>query len=296
MTEEALPPVRVIRRDDPEYPHRLAAIEDAPDSLYVAGGTLSALPHCVAVVGARSATAYGLEMSRRIAGDLAAAGLCVVSGMARGIDSKAHEGALDAGGRTLAVLATDPASAYPPGMNRLHRRIVRAGAVISEHPAGTYNQKHLFIARNRIIAGMSIAVVVVQGIAGRSGALKTAGFALDYGREVFAVPGDARSQLSSGPHQLARTGARIVTSGAEILEDLKLLSWFGSSYVQPRVDDMLEGEDATVAQAVAIEPARAETLAVRSGLSAVVVLRVLARLERKGIVAAGPGGVFYRAR
>ncbi len=211
--------VRVILPGDAEYPARLAAIPDPPPLVYLRGELTPADANAVAVVGSRACTAYGKRMAERIAAGLAAAGWTVVSGLARGIDGAAHRGALQAGGRTVAVLAGGLASIYPPEHADLAERVVGQGALVSETPMTVDPQPGMFPARNRIISGLCRAVVVVEANA-RSGALITAGHAAEQGREVFAVPGNADSPASAGCLELIRKGARLVRSADDILEDL----------------------------------------------------------------------------
>ena len=212
--------VRVILPGDAEYPARLAAIPDPPPLVYLRGELTPADANAVAVVGSRACTAYGKRMAERIAAGLAAAGWTVVSGLARGIDGAAHRGALQAGGRTVAVLAGGLASIYPPEHADLAERVVGQGALVSETPMTVDPQPGMFPARNRIISGLARAVVVVEANA-RSGALITARHALEQGREVFAVPGPVDSPASAGCLLLIRNGARLVRSADDVLEDLK---------------------------------------------------------------------------
>jgi DNA processing protein len=212
-------PVRCIRRRDEAYPALLAAIHDPPPQLYLRGSaepTVLAQP-AVAVVGARSCSAYGRSVARSLARDLAAAGLVVVSGMARGIDGEAHRGALDSGGQTVAVLGCGIDRDYPAAHAELARRIGEAGAIVSEYEPGIEPAPWRFPARNRIIAGLCRATVVIQARE-RSGALITADFALEEGREVLAVPGEITSSLSAGTNALLRLGATPVTRCEDVLE------------------------------------------------------------------------------
>ena len=211
--------IRCIRRRDLEFPRLLAAIHDPPPRLYARGAaevTLLAEP-AVAIVGARACSAYGRSVTRSLARELAAAGLVVVSGMARGIDGEAHRGALEGGGRTVAVLGCGIDRDYPAAHAELARRIGEDGLVLSEYEPGVEPAPWRFPARNRIIAGLCNAAVVVEARE-RSGALITADFALEEGRDVLAVPGEITSALSAGTNALLKLGATPVTSAADVLE------------------------------------------------------------------------------
>jgi DNA processing protein len=210
--------IRRLRRRDAGYPSLLAAIHDPPPSLYVRGAGSEAIlsAPAVAVVGARSCSAYGRSVTRSLARELAAAGLVVVSGMARGIDGEAHRGALEAG-VTVAVLGCGVDRDYPAAHAELARRICEHGLIVSEYEPGVEPAPWRFPARNRIIAGLCEATVVVEARE-RSGALITADFALDEGRDVLAVPGEITSSLSAGTNALIRLGAVPVTCAGDILE------------------------------------------------------------------------------
>jgi DNA processing protein len=211
--------LRRIRRRDRAFPALLAAIHDPPPSLYLRGsGEDEVLSRdAVAVVGARACSTYGRSVARSLGRELAAAGLVVVSGMARGIDGEAHRGALDGGGITVAVLGCGIDRDYPAAHAELARRICERGLVASEYEAGVEPAPWRFPARNRIIAGLCRATVVVEARE-RSGALITADFALEEGREVLAVPGEITSALSGGTNALLKLGATPVTGAADVLE------------------------------------------------------------------------------
>ena len=211
--------IRRIRRRDRAFPPLLAAIHDPPPHLLLRGaGDDAALSgRAVAIVGARSCSGYGRSVARSLAREVAGAGLVVVSGMARGIDGEAHRGALDAGATTVAVLGCGIDRDYPAAHAELARRICQHGLVVSEYEPGVEPAPWRFPARNRIIAGLCAATVVVEARE-RSGALITADFALEEGREVLAVPGEITSALSAGTNALLRLGATPVTCAADILE------------------------------------------------------------------------------
>lgn len=214
--------VRLVLRGEPGYPMRLMEIPLPPHLLFVWGSAALDDPCALAVVGTRKATEYGISRTRAMARELAQAGVCIVSGLALGIDAAGHRGALDAMGRTVAVLGGALDKLYP-AQNRslMHAIMGSGGSVVTEYPLGMAPTRYSFLHRNRIIAGMSLGVLVTEG-ARRSGALRTAENALDYGREVFALPGDVRSEGSQLPHMLIRDGAQLVTCAGDILETLTM--------------------------------------------------------------------------
>jgi len=210
----------VITFCDPDYPQALKYTADPPVVLYCRG-RLMPDELCVAVVGSRKATWYGLDMSKKLSSELARHGVTVVSGMARGVDSKAHYGALEAGGRTIAVLGCGVDIVYPKENRNLMNEICSKGAVISEFLPGTEPIPFNFPARNRIISGLSQGVVIVEA-SEKSGSLITADYALEQGRDVFAVPGNINSMNSSGTNRLIREGARIITCAGDILDEINI--------------------------------------------------------------------------
>ena len=212
--------VRLIARGSPEYPVPLGTIPDPPALLYIRGSLTNADAGAVAIVGSRQCTPYGKRLTEKLAGALARAGFTVVSGLARGIDAAAHQGALSAGGRTLAVLAGGLSAIYPPEHEELSKAIEAAGALISETPMAMGPQRGMFHARNRLISGLARAVVVVEANE-RSGALITARHAAEQGREVFAVPANADSPTSAGSLRLLRQGATLIRDADDLLEDLR---------------------------------------------------------------------------
>ncbi len=211
----------LITMNDALYPARLGEIYDPPLVLFVRGELREEDERAVAIVGTRGATPYGIRIAERLAGDLAASGVTIVSGMASGIDAAAHRGALEAGGRTIAVLGNGVDRVYPEQNADLMHKIIAQGAVVSQFTMGTKPSKGHFPYRNRIISGMSLGVVIVQAPL-KSGALITAHQAAEQGREVFAVPGDVGNENSQGPHALIREGAKLVESANDILIELNL--------------------------------------------------------------------------
>lgn len=210
---------RFVSLDDSLYPTRLAEIYDPPLALFVRGELYESDQHCVAIVGTRKATAYGLRMAERLGGELAARSITVVSGMAQGIDAAAHRGALEAGGRTIAVLGSGVDIVFPAEHADLMQRIIRQGCVLSPFPMGMKPLKGNFPQRNRIISGISLGTVVVEAPPG-SGSLITARHAAEQGREVYAVPGQVGQRNSMGPHSLIREGAKLVETVEDILVEL----------------------------------------------------------------------------
>ncbi len=216
--------IRPIHLRSEEYPDQLAESDDAPAVIYVCGDLVSHDSNAVAVVGTRNATPYGIEMASIISGELARMGVTIVSGLAIGIDTAAHRAALNAGGRTVAVLAGGLDSIYPQQNRGLARQIVESGCLISEYQLGTRSKRDHFPRRNRIISGLSRGVVVVEA-AKRSGATWTVKWALEQNREVFAVPGNATSPQSEGTNWLIQQGAKLTTCADHVLEELN--AFFG---------------------------------------------------------------------
>ena len=214
----SVPDAIVLRPGDERYPALLGAIP-SPPRLQVRGSLEPSDALAVAIVGSRRPTPYGVEVAEALAAELAARGVTIVSGLARGIDAAAHRGALQGGGRTLAVLGHGIDVVYPPEHRDLFRAIEGQGAVISQFPKGTAPLPYNFPLRNRTIAGLTLGVVVVEA-GERSGALITAGLAADLGREVFAVPGRVTSETSRGPHGLLRDGAILVRDWADVVQEL----------------------------------------------------------------------------
>ncbi len=274
---------RTVTPSDREFPHLLRQIQDPPARLNLRGRLEEGDSRAVAIVGSRNPTPYGLSMARKLAGGLAARGVTVVSGLARGIDTQAHIGALSRGGRTLAVLGCGLDVEYPRGSRDLKDHIARRGAILTEFPRATPPLPHHFPSRNRIISGLSLAVVVVQaGL--RSGSLVTARWALDQGREVLAVPGRADEPLSLGPIALIRDGAAVVGNAEEIIETLGLEARTGKISGEPG-DPLL--------QALEGGPRFPEELARATDRSISAVLSGLSRLELEGLILREPGGRFF---
>jgi DNA processing protein len=254
--------IRALTLLDDDYPLRLAQVADPPPVLFVRGGLLPADTVAVALVGTRRATGYGHAVAERLSRELATAGVTVVSGLAKGVDTTAHRAAVHAGGRTIAVLGNGLDQVYPPENTNLARQIVEsdAGAVISEFAPGVPPDAVNFPRRNRIISGLSAATVIVEaGV--RSGALITADFALEQGREVFAVPGSIFSPMSIGPNELIKQGATPITSAADVLNVLSpQFSALSPETLARDVPDLSVQEKA-VWQALGGEPRHVDELA-----------------------------------
>ncbi len=290
--------VRLVRYSDASYPERLRAIPDPPPVLYARGSPEVAGRAAVGVVGTRAPSEYGREMTRLLCRGLAAAGIAVVSGMARGIDGEAHETALSGGGGTVAVLGSGVDAPYPPEHRDLCRRIEENGAVLSEHPLGTRPLPHHFPARNRIISGLSLGVVVVEATE-RSGSLITARWALEQGREVFAVPGPAGSGRSRGPHRLIREGAKLVEDVGDIIEEIApqlaaepafaQLPAAGGPDGDSRGTAPLGGSAGAILRDLEAGPLQMDEVIHRTGLPPHRVCEVLLEMELQGLLRQLPG-------
>jgi DNA processing protein len=284
--------VTLVPFTDPRYPARLRAIADPPPVLYLKGSLWPADDKSVAVVGSRSASEYGRRVARDLCRGLAALGFTIVSGMARGIDGTAHEAALAAGGRTIAVLGSGVDRAYPPEHENLYHRIAEQGAVISEFPLGTKPIAFNFPARNRVIAGLALGVVVVEATE-KSGSLITAALAAEQGREVFAVPGEVGSSRSRGAHQLIRQGAKLVERVEDIVEEIapQLISsaGFATKSQPPVLPPSTSGEARQVFELVMERPLHIDDIIQSSGLSSARAAQILLELELQGFLRQLPG-------
>jgi DNA processing protein len=273
--------IRVLTWDDPDYPPRLLQIPDPPPLLYVRGQLTDADEWAVAVVGTRRASAYGKTVAQRLVTDLAVNHVTIVSGLARGIDAEAHRAALGAGGRTIAVLGCGLDLIYPPEHRNLAREIVERGALVSEYPLGTRPEASNFPPRNRLISGLSLGVLVVEaGI--KSGALITADYAADQGRDVFAVPGNLFVRSSAGTNSLIQDGAKLVTGAEDILEELNLM--MVAQQVQVRAVVPETEAEALLLQYLSLEPVHVDEICLQSGLPIATVTSNLALMELKGMV------------
>ncbi len=281
--------VQVLTWDDPDYPANLRSIAQPPPILYVKGALTPADEWAVAVVGTRHGTPYGREAARDLSAALAANGVTVVSGLARGIDAIAHKAALDAGGRTLAVLGSGLGNIYPPEHGLLAEAIARAGAVLSDYALNTPPDSVNFPPRNRIISGLAKGVLVVEAGEG-SGALITSDFAAEQGRDVFAVPGSIFQRAAQGTNKLIQQGAKLVNSAADVLEELNL-----ASVNEHRAARTVLPADATEQRLLACltaDPVHIDEIGAQAGLPISQVSGALALMELKGL-ARHVGGMHY---
>lgn len=276
-----------LARDDERYPPMLHDTVDPPPVLWVHGQPEVLSRLAVAVVGSRAGSPYALSVAERLGADLAARGVVVTSGLARGVDSAAHDGALSADGSTVAVLGCGADVIYPPEHARLVDAILRRGAVVSELLPGTTPRREFFPRRNRIISGLSRAVVVVEA-GEKSGSLITARCALEQGRDVLSVPGNVLAGRNRGGHALLRDGARLVESADDVLDELGL----APGPVRPGAAG--EAEDPVLAGVPPGESLDLGQISARTGLSAVELLPRLLTLELQRAVRREPGGRFVR--
>ena len=288
-----------ITTRDAAYPRLLKEINDPPIGLYRRGRYAFGQP-CVAIVGSRRTTLYGQATAKKLGAELARLGFCVVSGLARGIDTAAHEGALSVGGKTAAVLGTGSDLVYPPENLELYRRIAESGAILSEFPFGRRADRQSFAMRNRIVAGMSEAVIVVESDV-NGGAMITARFAGEQGRLLFAVPGRIDQNTSAGCHQLIRDGATLLTGVEDDLSELSYLDGFrpapipekpGEETGPPGVGALTPDEQAVWTCFAGGEVVAADTLVTRTGLAVPQVTAALMMLELKRLVAKRADGTF----
>lgn len=296
--------IRPVCYEDEDYPAQLRDIYDPPAVLYCRGKMLPEDANAVAIVGARKCSLYGIQMAEKLGSDLAERGITVISGMARGIDSAAHRGALKAGGRTIAVMGSGFRHIYPAGSEKFMRAISESGSVITEYPSQTMPSRSTFPRRNRIISGMSKGVVVVEA-ARKSGAMITVDLALEQGKEVFAVPGRADFHVSGGTNALIQGGAKLVMGVDDILEEL------GMIVQEPRAKDehdtktehdiktereLGEEERGIIGILQERENAHIDILSGASGIDLARLPEILLKLEMKGLIKALPGGSYIIGR
>jgi DNA processing protein len=293
---------KLINWTEREYPQTLLQIYDPPVLLYVRGDSQALNIPSISIVGTRRPTLYGTQMAERLGRDLAARGLVIVSGMARGIDAIGHQGAMAANGRAAGVLGTGIDVCYPKENKKLYEKVLERGAILSEFPLRTHPAPENFPVRNRIVAGMPLGVIVVEG-AQYSGSLITARLAMEFGREVFGVPGNVTQPVSFAPNQLIKQGAKLVTGADDVIEELptpvraalvqaeqpereqrNLLAEAGLNATQKKVYELLSVD----------EPAHIDNIVEASGLNSSEVLATLFNLEMKGIVRQSPGKRFSK--
>jgi DNA processing protein len=287
---------------EPEYPQSLLQIYDPPVMLYVRGDPQVLNLPSLSIVGTRRPTLYGTQMAQRLGRDLAARGLVIVSGMARGIDAIGHQGAMDAHGRAIGVLGTGIDVCYPKENRKLYEKVLERGAIISEFPLRTHPAPENFPVRNRIVAGMPLGVVVVEG-AQYSGSLITARLAMEFGREVFGVPGNVTQPVSFAPNQLIKQGAKLVTNAEDVIEELPTPVRAALLQAEkPEAEQRnllaaaaLEGAEKKLYELLSAEqPVHIDDIVEGSGLNSSEVLATLFDLEMKGIIRQLPGKQFSK--
>jgi DNA processing protein len=286
----------IVTLTDSNYPQLLLQIPDPPPFLYV-NGRLDKAPLKIAIVGSRNATGYGITTTKALSTNLASLGLTIVSGMAHGIDTAAHQGALAAGGKTIAVLGSGLEQIYPASNKSLFQRISEQGAVVSEFSLSTKPEGHNFPIRNRIISGMSLGTVVVEA-SKKSGSLITARLAAEQNREVFAVPGSIQSFKSIGAHTLIKQGAKLVENAQDIIEELTPMIRFeesaGNDHHQSDDDNpvLLTADERQVYEALGPYPVHIDDLARTLSLGPGKLSSILLKLELNGLVQQTPGKFF----
>lgn len=290
--------ISILTIFDSDYPVNLKEIYDPPIVLYLKGKLIPEDKPALAVVGSRRASHYGLQTARKISHQLAACGFTVISGLARGIDTMAHRGALLAGGRTIAVLGSGLGNIYPPENEKLALEIAGSGAVISEFPIRTIPDRQNFPLRNRVVSGLSLGVLVVEA-AQRSGALITACLAMEQGRPVMAVPGRIDSFSARGTNALIRDGAKMVGEVEDILEEFEYLfpskSKTDHDYLKsPAGLRNLSENELLILKEISEEETGMDLILARTGLASPVVLSALVSLEIKHLIRRLPGKLFIR--
>lgn len=296
--QQARPHRAILGWSEPAYPARLKAVDGGPPLLFVEGDVSILDRAQLAIVGSRTPTPLGTETTRHMAAALTQAGLTITSGLALGVDAAAHRGALGGGGTTVAVLGNGLDRIYPPQHHDLAAEISQRGALVSEFPTGTPLAASNFPRRNRIISGISLGVLVTEATV-RSGSLITARYALEQGREVFAMPGSIHNPLAKGCHALIRDGAKLVETAEHVLEELRTFALPAASYAAYSADlagDELTPEETILLQSIAYDPVSIDTLVDSTGASAEVLAAALMMLELKGYIAALPGGAYQRQR
>lgn len=284
---------------DRTYPARLKMIADPPPLLYITGTLTEQDELAIAIVGARRATAAGRAMTEELSQDLAAAGMTVVSGLARGVDAAAHRGALAAKGRTVAVLGCGIDRTYPPEHARLRRQIEERGAILSEAPMGAPPHSHHFPRRNRIISGLSLGVIVTEA-AISSGSLITARLAAEQGREVFAVPGFVKQDTSRGTNALLKDGAALIERAQDVIDTVlpqlepALRLRLQPSYTKKESSDQLGKEDQRVYDALSYDPLTVDDVIIATGMPVPTVMAALLSLELRQQITQLPGQRYLR--
>lgn len=290
--------VELIHMNHPYYPDSLKNIHDPPLCLYMKGSILPQDYMAIAIVGTRRPTIYGRKVAEALAAELSSAGFTIVSGMARGIDSVSHSTALKRGGRSIGVLGCGIDVIYPRENSHLFTDAAASGAVVSEFPMGTGPEKKNFPQRNRVISGLSLGTVVVEA-AEKSGSLITARFAMEQGREVFAVPGNINSPVSAGTNNLIKQGAKLVGNANDVLEEFEQLLTQGLKHVIKdsfKDENPILGEEGNIYKILTLEPKHINQIITESGVEPQKVMQLLLDLEIKGLAEQLAGGCYVRAK
>jgi len=285
--------VNIVTLVDEEYPAALREIDDSPIVLYVRGEQRIDSARSIAIVGTRRGTRYGKMVAARFASQLALKGFIVVSGLAAGIDAAAHQGTLDVGGFTVAVMGCGIDYPYPKRNQPIYERIVETGVVMSEYPMGSRPAKWTFPQRNRILAGLSRGVLVIQAPE-RSGALITARCALEQGRDVFAVPGNINSLTSAGSNRLLKQGAKLVDSVDDIFEEYPDLQLAREDVPTEDTEPKLGESEATVYELIGLEPVHMDDIIARADLSPTEASHILLLLQLENLIEEAEGGRYIR--
>lgn len=284
--------VSLLPMTSPEYPPLLLETPDPPPLLFVHGELTRRDEMSVAIVGTRKCTPYGMLVARKLARELSKRGFTIVSGLALGVDAEAHEGALEAGGRTIGVMASGSDITYPPSHKDLRQRMAQSGAAITEYAFGTEPLRERFPSRNRIIAGLSLGTVVIEAPL-RSGALITANLAAEYGREVMAVPGSIESACSHGCHDLIKNGARLVEIAEDVVEGLGIML-DAVPAERPRTPVQVSVDEQAVLDALSFQPRHVDEVATQAQLPVARINSALMLLEMKSLVRRFPGSTYVR--
>ncbi len=283
---------KAIKFEDPQYPSLLKNLTDAPQKLYVRGDPSCLSAHSIAIVGSRNSTPYGDGVAREFAYALAQAGIITVSGLAKGIDTAAHQGSLKGGGKTIAVMGTGPDMVFPRENLKLSQDIAQHGAVITEFEPGTPGLSWNFPLRNRIIAALSLGTVVIEA-AYKSGALITARLAAELGKDVFAVPGPITSTASEGPNRLLANGAKLVTKAEDIFDEILELKHLIAPKKRGKKEDFsvpaLTTEEQDLLNLISFEPVSIDLLIKKTDGGAGRISNTLLSLELKGAIQSLPG-------
>ena len=284
----------LLEKDHPHYPAQLLEIYDPPPLLFADGNTELLQQPQLAIVGSRNATPAGIRFAQEISEQLAEAGLTITSGMATGIDSAAHRGALMATNSTIAVIGTGADRIYPTDNHALAAQLSQTALIVSEYPIGTPPLRENFPRRNRIISGLSLGVLVIEaGL--RSGSLITARLALEQGREVFAVPGSVRQANARGCHRLIKQGAKLTEELADVIEELPITITAPPAHKNQPAEKKSNLTQQKLLEAMGFDPISMDQLVQLSGLTAAVVSSMLLQLEVQGVVAHTPGGLYQRS-